>query len=426
MSDHFKSKVSSLNKIMYEIMTEKQNNISPILPTYARMDAKFVKGEGCKLYDTDDQQYLDFGSGIAVNCLGHCHPALVKALTDQAGKLWHTSNIFHIDGQTVLAEKLCDRTFADSMFFTNSGAEAVECAIKMARRYHDANDHPEKFRVISFEGSFHGRTLATIAAGGSEKLTKGFGPKMDGFNVIRFYRDMNKVEDHITGETAAILIEPIQGEGGIRPISAENLEILREIADKHDILLIFDEIQCGVGRTGKLFAHEHSNITPDIMPIAKGIGGGFPLGACLATENVAQHMTLGTHGSTYGGNPLAMAMGNAVLDTIENENILENVQKMSDKLRIGIMKLRQKYPDVIEMVRGLGLMMGIKIHAEPGDFVRAAFKNKLLLVGAGENTVRILPPLNIMAEDIDHAIELLDKTCQDILKNNKSLDNKSL
>ena len=407
---------------MYEIMAKKQNNISSILPTYARMDAKFIRGEGCKLYDSNDQQYLDFGSGIAVNCLGHCHPALVKALTDQAAKLWHTSNIFHIDGQNELAQKLCNLTFADSMFFTNSGAEAVECAIKMTRRYHHENGNPEKFRVISFERSFHGRTLATIAAGGSEKLTKGFGPVMDGFDNIKFYNDMRDVEKHITTETAAILIEPIQGEGGIRPVSAENLQILRELADQHDLLLIFDEIQCGVGRTGKLFAHEHANVTPDIMPIAKGIGGGFPLGACLAVEKVAKNMTPGTHGSTYGGNPLAMAMGNAVLDTIENENILKNVKKMSDKLRIDLMKLRQKYPDVIDMVRGLGLMMGLKIHIEPSDFVHAAFQNKLLLVGAGENTVRILPPLNITAEDIDQAIELMDKTCQDILLNNKSFN----
>ena len=335
---------------MYEIMTKKQNNISPILPTYARMDATFKRGLGCKLYDENDQEYHDFGSGIAVNCLGHCHPDLVAAISEQATKLWHTSNIFHIDGQEKLATRLSELTFADSMFFTNSGAEAVECAIKMARRYHDAAGHPEKFRVITFEGSFHGRTLATIAAGGSEKLTKGFGPKVDGFDVVRFFRDMNKVEAHITKETAAIMIEPVQGEGGIRPVSAENLKNLRDIADKHGILLIFDEIQCGAGRTGKLFAHEHAGFIPDVMTIAKGIGGGFPLGACLATIKVAQHMTAGTHGSTYGGNPMAMAMGNAVLDVFEKEDILSNVQKMSDKLRIELMKLRQKYPLTIKIL----------------------------------------------------------------------------
>lgn len=402
-------------------MTKKQNNISPILPTYARMDARFVHGKGSRLYDENDQEYIDFGSGIAVNCLGHCHPTLVKAVSEQANKLWHTSNIYHIPGQEKLAARLSDLTFADSMFFTNSGAEAVECAIKMARRFHDAHGNSGRYRVITFEGSFHGRTLATIAAGGSEKLTKGFGPKVDGFDVIEFYQDMNEVEQHIKDSTAAIMIEPVQGEGGIRPVSAESLKILRSLADKYGILLIYDEIQCGVGRTGKLFCHEHAGVTPDIMPIAKGIGGGFPLGACLATEDVAKHMTVGTHGSTYGGNPLAMAMGNAVLDVLEQENILTNVQNMSERLCIELMKLRKQYPEVIEMVRGLGLMLGLKLKIEPREFVTAALKNKLLLVAGGENTIRILPPLNITQTDIDDAIKLMEKTCQDILKNNSSL-----
>ena len=395
---------------------EDENIFSPILPTYARMDVGFVRGKGARLYDEQDNEYLDFGSGIAVNCLGHCHPTLVKAITEQSQKLWHTSNIYQIPGQEKLAKRLSNLTFADSMFFTNSGAEAVECAIKMARRYHDANGNTERYRVITFEGSFHGRTLATIAAGGSEKLTKGFGPKVDGFDVVRFYNNMSKVENDITNETAAIMIEPIQGEGGIRPVSNTNLQILRDLADKHGILLIYDEIQCGVGRAGKLFAHQISGITPDIMPIAKGIGGGFPLGACLASERVAKHMTAGTHGSTYGGNPMAMAMGNAVLDVLEDENILENVTKMSDKLKIELLKLRKNYPEIIDMVRGVGLMMGIKLHIEPRDFVVQAFKNKLLLVGAGENTVRILPALNITSDDIQDAVKLLDKTCQDLLK----------
>lgn len=397
-------------------MTNKQNNISSVLPTYARLDVGFVRGTGAHLYDSTDTEYLDFGSGIAVNCLGHCHPKLVEALKEQSTKLWHTSNIYQIPGQEKLADRLRHLTFADSMFFTNSGAEAVECAIKMSRRYHDANGHPEKFRVITFEGSFHGRTLSTIAAGGSEKLTKGFGPKVDGFDVLPFFRDMKKVEEHITPETAAIMIEPIQGEGGIRPVSTENLIILRELADKHGILLIYDEIQCGVGRTGKLFCHEHAGITPDIMPIAKGIGGGFPLGACLATASVAKHMTAGTHGSTYGGNPLAMTMGNAVLDVLEEENILGNVLKMSDRLRIELMKLRKKYPEIIDTVRGLGLMMGLKLHIEPREFVMQAFENKLLVVGASENTVRILPPLNITSADIDEAVAKIDKTCLTLLK----------
>ena len=397
-------------------MTKKQNNISSVLPTYARMDIAFVRGSGCHLYDSNDTEYLDFGSGIAVNCLGHCHPKLVKALNDQSTKLWHTSNIYQIPGQEKLANKLKELTFADSMFFTNSGAEAVECAIKMARRYHDANGHTEKFRVITFEGSFHGRTLTTIAAGGSEKLTKGFGPKVDGFDVIPFFQDMNKVEEHITPATAAIMIEPIQGEGGIRPVSIDNLIILRQLADKHGLLLIFDEIQCGVGRTGKLFCHEKAGVTPDIMPIAKGIGGGFPLGACLATEPVAKHMTAGTHGSTYGGNPLAMAMGNAVLNVLEEDNILNNVQEMSDLLRNKLMKLGEKYPEIIDTVRGVGLMMGLKLHIEPRPFVIQAFKNKLLIVGASENTVRILPPLNITSTEVDEAIAKLDKTCLDLLE----------
>ncbi len=395
---------------------QEESLIPPIVPTYARMDAAFESGKGVRLYDDKGNEYLDFGSGIAVNCLGHCHPTLVKTITGQAQKLWHTSNIYTIPGQEKLANRLVNLTFADSMFFTNSGAEAVECAIKMARRYHHETGNPDRYRVITFEGSFHGRTLATIAAGGSEKLTKGFGPKVDGFDVLRFYRDMNKVEEAITSETAAIMIEPVQGEGGIRPVSAENLEILRNIAKKHGILLIYDEIQCGVGRSGKLFAHQISGVTPDIMPIAKGIGGGFPLGACLATEKVARHMTVGTHGSTYGGNPLAMAIGNAVLDVFAAEDILANVVKMSDKLKIELLKLRKKYPELIDMVRGIGLMMGIKLHIDPRDFVVQAFENKLLLVGAGENTVRILPPLNVTSEDIDDAMKLLDKTCQNLLK----------
>jgi len=385
------------------------------------MDVAFEYGKGSRLYDNDGNEYLDFVSGIAVNCLGHCHPALVKAVKDQAEKLWHTSNIYHISGQEKLASRLSALTFADSMFFTNSGAEAVECAIKMARRYHDASGNPERYRVITFEGSFHGRTLATIAAGGSEKLTKGFGPKVDGFDIARFYRNMRKVEEAITSETAAIMIEPIQGEGGIRPVSDENLHVLRDLADKHGILLIYDEIQCGMGRTGRLFCHQYSGVTPDIMPIAKGIGGGFPLGACLATKKVAKHMTVGTHGSTYGGNPMAMAMGNAVLDVFEAEKTLENVQKMSDKLKIDLMKLRKKYPEIIDMVRGIGLMMGLKLHIEPGDFVIAALENKMLIVAGGENTVRILPPLNITEDDIHQAIKLLDKTCCDMLKKNDRL-----
>ena len=397
--------------------SDDQSLISAIVPTYARMNAGFVCGTGTHLFDEDNNQYLDFGSGIGVNCLGHCHPTLVKTIQEQATKLWHTSNIYGIPDQEKLAKRLSQLTFADSMFFTNSGAEAVECAIKMARRYHNATGNTERYRIITFEGSFHGRTLATIAAGGSEKLTKGFGPKVEGFDVLSFDRDMKKVNNAITKETAAIMIEPVQGEGGIRPFSAESLQILRDLCDQHNLLLIYDEIQCGTGRTGELFCHQHCGITPDIMTIAKGIGGGFPLGACLASQKVAQYMTVGTHGSTYGGNPLAMAMGNAVLDVFESENILDNVVKMSDNLLLKLMKLRQKYPEIIETVRGLGLMLGLKLHIEPKDFVIEAFKNKILVIGAADHTVRILPPLNITVDDIDEAIILLDKTCAQLLKN---------
>lgn len=395
--------------------------MSSVLTTYARMGVGFVRGSGSHLYDSTNTEFLDFGSGIAVNCLGHCHPKLVKSLKEQSSILWHTSNMYQIPGQEKLAKRLRDLTFADSMFFTNSGAEAVECAIKMTRRYHHANGQSEKFRIITFKGSFHGRTLSTIAAGGSEKLTKGFGPKVDGFDVLPFFSDMKKVEDHITTETAGIMIEPIQGEGGIRSVTTKNLIMLRKLADKHGILLIFDEIQCGIGRTGKLFCHEHAGVTPDIMPIAKGIGGGFPLGACLAKNSVAKHMTLGTHGSTYGGNPLAMAMGNAVLDVLEEEKILYNVKIMSEKLKVELISLSKKYPEIIDEIRGLGLMIGLKLHRDPKEFIAQAFENKLLVVGASENTIRILPPLNITLADINEASKKLNKTCLDELKKFKTI-----
>lgn len=339
--------------------------ISPVLPTYARADVAFDRGEGMYVFDTDGRKYLDFGAGVAVNSLGHCHPYLVEALNTQAGKIWHTSNLYNIEGQEKLAQRLCDETFADSVFFTNSGAEAVECAMKMARRYHQVTGNEKRYRIITFEGSFHGRTLATIAAAGQNKLIDGFGPMMEGFDHVPFHRDMSKVEKAITDETAAIMIEPIQGEGGIRPLSLENMQILRDIADKHGILIIFDEIQCGMGRTGRLYAHQASTMTPDIMASAKGIGSGFPFGACLATEEVARTMTAGTHGSTYGGNPLAMAVGNAVFDVMLKPNFLPHVVEMADMLRVELMKLRKSYPEVIDMVRGIGLMMGLKLHMAP-------------------------------------------------------------
>lgn len=398
-------------------MTDKQNNISHVLPTYSRMDVKFERGLGATLYDENGNDYIDFGSGIAVNCLGHCHPKMVAAIKEQSEKLWHTSNLYVMTGQEKLSKTLSDITFADSMFFTNSGAEAVECAIKMARRYFYCNDKPEQNRIITFEGSFHGRTLATIAAAGSDKMLEGFGPDLDGFDTVPFYDDMADVEKHITDKTAAIMIEPVQGEGGVRPVSVENLKKLRKLADDHNILLIFDEVQCGVGRTGKMFAYEHAGITPDIMPIAKGIGGGFPLGACLATNDVAQHMTKGTHGSTYGGNPLATAMGSAVLKILDEENILDNVNEQSDYIASELDRLRRQFPNIIEGTTGLGLMVGLKLKMEPPALVSAALENRLLLVGASNNTVRLLPPLNVTKKDIDLCMERLEKSLSQVANN---------
>ncbi|PCI34594.1 MAG: acetylornithine transaminase [Alphaproteobacteria bacterium] len=395
---------------------QEENIISPVLPTYARADFAVDHGKGVYAYDQNGNEYLDFGCGIGVNNLGFCHPDLVKALTDQATKVWHTSNIYRIPGQERLAERLAANSFADTMFFTNSGAEAVECAIKMARKYHYENDAPERFRIITFEGCFHGRTLATIAASGHEKLIKGFGPMLDGFDHLPFHRDMSKVEAAITHETAAIMIEPVMGEGGIRQVSSDNMQILRDLCDKHGILLIFDEVQCGMGRTEKLFAYQHSAISPDILCAAKGIGGGFPLGACLATEEVGRCMTAGSHGSTYGGNPMAMAVGNAVLDVMLEDGFFDQVEKMSYELRKGLMTLRNKYPKVIELVRGVGLMLGLKLKLEPAAFVAKALEHGLLLIGAADNTVRLLPPLIIEKEHITKALKKLEKICAEIEK----------
>ena len=393
---------------------QEESIISPVLPTYARADFAVDHGIGVYAYDQKGTEYLDFGCGIGVNNLGFCHPALVKALTEQAGKVWHTSNIYRIPGQERLAERLATNSFADTMFFTNSGAEAVECAIKMARKYHYENNAPERFRIITFEGCFHGRTLATIAASGQEKLTKGFGPMLDGFDHLPFHRDMSKVEAAITHETAAIMIEPVMGEGGIRQVSSDNMQILRDLCDKHGILLIFDEVQCGMGRTEKLFAYQHSAISPDILCAAKGIGGGFPLGACLATESVGRCMTTGSHGSTYGGNPMAMAVGNAVLDIMLADGFFDQVEKMSFELRKGLMTLRNKFPRVIELVRGVGLMLGLKLKLAPATFVAKALEHGLLLVGAADNTVRLLPPLIIEKVHITEALNKLEKICAEI------------
>ena len=386
---------------------------SPLLPTFARVGLSFERGEGPWLITTNGERYLDFAAGIAVNSLGHGHPHLVKALTNQAAKLWHTSNLYQIPEGTRLAQRLVDHTFADTVFFTNSGAEALECAIKMARKYHHANGHPERYRIITFEGAFHGRTLATIAAGGQAKYLEGFGPKVEGFDQVGF-ADHEAIDRAITSETAAILIEPVQGEGGVRPVPPQCLRGLRELCDKHGILLIFDEVQCGVGRTGTFFAYEHSGIAPDIMAVAKGIGGGFPLGACLATREAGKGMTAGVHGTTYGGNPLAMACGNAVLDVVLGEGFLAHVQQMSLLLKQKLASLKDRFPDLIETIRGEGLLIGVKTKIPNGDLVAALRDQHMLSVGAGDNVVRLLPPLTIDESHVAAAMERLEKACQSL------------
>jgi acetylornithine/N-succinyldiaminopimelate aminotransferase len=383
--------------------------ITPVLPTYARTDIAFVRGEGASLYAEDGTRYLDFGGGIAVNALGHAHPHLVKTLTEQAGKLWHTSNLYRIPDQERLAKRLVDATFADTVFFGNSGVEAIEASIKMARRYQYKNGHPERFRTITFEGAFHGRTLAAIAAGGQAKYLEGFGPKTDGFDQVPF-GDIKAVEAAIVPETAAILIEPVQGEGGLRPALPEFLRALRKLCDEHDLMLIFDEVQTGVGRTGKLFAHEWSGVTPDIMAIAKGIGGGFPMGACLATERAASGMTAGSHASTFGGNPLAMAVGNAVLDIVLAPGFLEHVRDVANYARQQLAGLVAAHPKVFEDVRGEGLMLGLKMRVPNTEFVSRLFAHKMLAVGAGDNVVRLLPPLVIGEGEVREALTLLSET----------------
>jgi acetylornithine/N-succinyldiaminopimelate aminotransferase len=384
--------------------------ITPVLPTYARADLEFERGEGPWLITAKGERYLDFGAGIAVNVVGHAHPHLIAALTEQAGKVWHTSNIYRIPGQERLAQRLVDVTFADTVFFTNSGAEALECAIKMARKYHAAGGAPERYELITMEGAFHGRTLATIAAGGQKKYLEGFGPAMPGFPQVPF-GDLKALEAAIGPATAGILIEPIQGEGGIRVIPNEDLRRIRALCDEKKILLVLDEVQTGVGRTGKLFAHELAGITPDIMAVAKALGGGFPVGACLATEDAAHGMTAGTHGSTFGGNPLAMAVANAVLDLALDEKFLPHVQMLGLKLRQKLAMLADRYPRIVEGVRGEGLMLGLKCRVTNTDLVAALREERMLAVGAGDNVVRLLPPLNIEEAHLDEAMEKLMAAC---------------
>jgi acetylornithine/N-succinyldiaminopimelate aminotransferase len=386
-----------------------------MMPTYARIDLSFERGEGAYLFSTDGRRFLDFGSGIAVNALGHSHPHLVKVLQEQGAKLWHTSNLFRIPEGEKLAGRLCDASFADQVFFTNSGAEALECSIKVARKYQSHNGHPEKYRIICCNGSFHGRTLATIAAGGGEKLLAGFGPAVEGFDHVAF-DNLNEMKAAITPETAAIMVEPVIGEGGIIPASHEYLKGLRETCDEFGLLLIFDEVQCGLGRTGKLFAHEWADVQPDIAASAKGIGGGFPLGACLATKEAAAGMVPGTHGSTYGGNPLATAVGNGVLDVVMAPGFLSSVIAISNYLNEALEKLTKRHSDKIDLVRGAGLMVGIKVaEAYPvGNVITALRENGLIAIPAAENTVRLLPPMIIEQSHVDEAAAILDKTFSEL------------
>jgi acetylornithine/N-succinyldiaminopimelate aminotransferase len=380
---------------------------SHLYDTFARAPVAFTRGEGVWLETTDGHRMLDFMGGIAVNSLGHAHPALLKALAGQAGRVWHVSNLFRIPEQEALAEKLCAETFADKVFFGNSGAEAVECAIKTVRRYHFAKGHPERNRIVTFAGAFHGRTLATLAATGNPKYGEGMGPLPEGFDQVPL-GDLKAVEKAIRPETAAIMIEPIQGEGGIRLVAPQFLRDLRALCDKHGLLLVFDEVQSGVGRTGKLFAYQWSGVEPDVMTVAKGIGGGFPLGACLATADAARGMTVGTHGSTFGGNPLAMAVGKAAVDIVSDPDFLEAVRRKGLYLKQRLASVVDAHPTVVAEVRGEGLIMGIRCVVPAGDVVTAARDSGLLLAAAGDNVARLLPALIVTEGEIDEAMSRLD------------------
>ncbi|WP_422074870.1 aspartate aminotransferase family protein [Tranquillimonas rosea] len=382
--------------------------IPSILPTYTRAPLSFVKGEGSWLVEADGRRFLDMGAGIAVNALGHAHPALVEALTRQAETLWHVSNLYNIPAQQDLADRLVAATFADTAFFTNSGTESCELAVKMARKHFHEAGQPERVEILTFSGAFHGRSTAGISAAGSEKMTKGFGPMLPGFVHLPF-GDHEAMRAAVTERTAAILIEPIQGEGGIRPLPDVCLKGLRELCDEHGLLLILDEVQCGMGRTGRLFAHEWAGITPDIMMIAKGIGGGFPLGAVLATERAAAGMTAGTHGSTYGGNPLGCAVGSKVMEIVADPGFLAEVSRKAGLLRQKLEGVVAAHPDVFESVRGEGLMLGVVCRAPNADVVKAGFAEEMLTVPAAENVVRLLPPLTIGDDEIAEAAARLDR-----------------
>jgi acetylornithine/N-succinyldiaminopimelate aminotransferase len=380
--------------------------MTALMNTYNRVDLAFERGEGAWLITTDGRRFLDFASGIAVTALGHCHPHLVQALREQAGKLWHTSNLFKIPGQERLAQRLTEASFADAVFFGNSGGEALECGLKLIRKYQDDFGDPARYRVITFEGAFHGRTLATLAAGGNEKYLKGYAPAVDGFDQVAF-GNLNEVRAKIGPETAGILIEPVQGEGGMRAANAQFLKDLRTVCDEFGLLLMFDEVQCGMGRTGKLFAHEWAGVTPDIATTAKALGGGFPVGACLATAKVAAAFGHGSHGSTFGGNPLAMAVGNAVLDVMLAPGFLDGVAKLGRHFDRRLNDLVQRFPKVFVEARGLGLLRGLKCAGSNAEIVDRARAGGLLTVTAADNVVRVLPPLIASEAEIDQGVAIL-------------------
>ena len=387
--------------------------MSSILGTYARKDISFKEGKGSYVFAENGDKYLDFVQGIAVNVLGHCHEHLVKAIKEQSEKLWHVSNSFVILEQERLAKRLTDNTFADFCMFQNSGTEATEASIKIARKYFHKIGKPEKNRIITFQGAFHGRTLAALFAANNPKHTEGFGPKVDGFDQVPF-ADHEAIKKTINKNTAAILLETIQGEGGIKVVPDVCLKGLREICDEHNLLLILDEVQCGVGRTGNFFAFEKSGIVPDIVPIAKGIGGGFPLGACLVTKKVSVGMTPGTHGSTFGGNPLAMSVGNAVLDIIFDKDFLENVKQKGKYFDQGLNKMKDKYPKIIAEIRGAGLIKGLKMLVDNTEFIKRLMNHKMLAIKAEENVTRLFPPLIVNNKELDEAIEKIDKVCKEM------------
>lgn len=386
------------------------NATSHLMPVFARVDLAFERGEGVWLYGTDGQRYLDFTSGVAVNALGHAHPHLVAALQAQAARLWHMSNLFRSPDGDKVAARLCAATFADYVFFANSGAEAMEAAIKVTRKYQAAKGKPERYRIITFEGAFHGRTLATLAAGGQQKYLEGFGPPVDGFDQVAL-GDLDAVKRAIGPRTAGILIEPLQGEGGVRSPPQGFFKALRQLCDDNDVLLVFDEVQTGMGRTGDLFAYMHTGVIPDVMALAKALGGGFPIGACLATAKAAAGMTAGTHGSTFGGNPLAIAAAGAVLDVMLAPGFMDRVRRISGLLKQKLGSLVDRYPDIVSEVRGDGLLIGLKAVVPAGDVVAALRNEKLLTVGAGDNVVRLLPPLIVTEAEIDDAMGRLERAC---------------